>query len=63
VGQCLVEEKFDLDDFQKQAIEFIKQGTSVITCAPTGAGKTVIAKQAIKSAIDEGKKIFYTAPL
>jgi superfamily II RNA helicase len=63
VGQCIVEKEFKLDDFQVEAIEHIKQGTSVITCAPTGAGKTVIAKQAIKMAIDEGKKVFYTAPL
>lgn len=63
MGQCVVEEKFDLDDFQKEAIQYIKEGTSVITCAPTGAGKTIIAKQAIKEAISEGKKVFYTAPL
>lgn len=56
-------EKFDLDPFQKEAIEAIKSGVSVITCAPTGAGKTVIAREAIRMAIDEGKKVFYTAPL
>jgi superfamily II RNA helicase len=63
VGQCIVEKEFKLDDFQLEAIEHIKKGTSVITCAPTGAGKTVIAKQAIKMALAENKKVFYTAPL
>lgn len=56
-------EKFKLDKFQEEAIDHIKSGVSVITCAPTGAGKTVIANEAIKMAIEEGKKVFYTAPL
>lgn len=56
-------DKFELDQFQKDSIEHMKKGASVITCAPTGAGKTVIAKEAINLAIQEGKKVFYTAPL
>ena len=34
---------FELDDFQKEACEVIDEGKSVVVCAPTGAGKTVIA--------------------
>ena len=38
--------KFPLDDFQKQAVEDILAGHSVVVCAPTGAGKTAIAEAA-----------------
>lgn len=57
------DQKFELDDFQKQAIEHINSQKSVIVCAPTGAGKTVIAKQAIKNCLEQGNRVFYTAPL
>ena len=54
---------FELDDFQKEACQFIDEGKSVVVCAPTGAGKTVIAQHAIHRALEEGKRIFYTTPL
>lgn len=54
---------FELDDFQKDACECINQGKSVVVCAPTGAGKTVIAQHAIHKALEEGTRIFYTTPL
>ena len=54
---------FELDDFQKDACNFIDAGKSVVVCAPTGAGKTVIAEHAIHRALAEGKRIFYTTPL
>ncbi len=54
---------FELDDFQKEAIKHIQNGKSVVVCAPTGAGKTVIAQSAIHLALEEGKRIFYTTPL
>ncbi|MBQ8476007.1 DEAD/DEAH box helicase, partial [bacterium] len=54
---------FELDDFQRDAIECIQKGYSVVVCAPTGAGKTCIAQSAIHLAIEEGKRIFYTTPL
>ena len=54
---------FELDDFQKQACEYIDAGKSVVVCAPTGAGKTVIAQHAIHRALEEGTRIFYTTPL
>ena len=54
---------FELDDFQKEACEFIDAGESVVVCAPTGAGKTVIAEHAIHRAMENGKRIFYTTPL
>lgn len=54
---------FDLDPFQKEAIEVISQGHSVVVCAPTGSGKTIIAEYAALKAIERGCKLFYTTPL
>ena len=54
---------FELDEFQKKACEYIDDGKSVVVCAPTGAGKTVIAQHAIHRALEQGKRIFYTTPL
>ena len=54
---------FELDDFQKDACQYIDEGRSVVVCAPTGAGKTVIAQHAIHLALKEGTRIFYTTPL
>src|ERR1700743_1433415 len=57
------QQKFPLDGFQKEAIENISQGHSVVVCAPTGSGKTIVAEYAAMRAIAEGKKLFYTTPL
>ncbi len=54
---------FELDDFQKEACQCISEGKSVVVCAPTGAGKTVIAQHAIHCALEKGEKVFYTTPL
>jgi len=54
---------FKLDDFQLEAMDYINTDKSVVVCAPTGAGKTVIAEFAVKKAIQNGKRVFYTTPL
>ena len=54
---------FELDDFQKEALDHIENGKSVVVCAPTGAGKTCIAEFAIQRAIKNNERIFYTTPL
>ena len=54
---------FELDDFQKEACNVIDSGNSVVVCAPTGAGKTVIAEHAIHKALEQNCRIFYTTPL
>src|SRR5574344_270835 len=54
---------FELDDFQKEACQYINEGKSVVVCAPTGAGKTVIAEHAIHKALEKGNRVFYTTPL
>jgi len=54
---------FELDGFQLEAIEHINKGNSVVVCAPTGAGKTVIAEHAVICAFKQNKRLFYTTPL
>jgi superfamily II RNA helicase len=54
---------FELDDFQLEAIKHLQDGKSVVVCAPTGAGKTVIAEYAVEMALMQNKRCFYTTPL
>jgi len=54
---------FELDDFQLSAIAALNAGRSVVVCAPTGAGKTLIGEYAIYRAISRGRRVFYTTPL
>ena len=54
---------FELDEFQKEACDCIANKESVVVCAPTGAGKTVIAEFAIQLALENNERIFYTTPL
>ncbi|MEM9805668.1 MAG: DEAD/DEAH box helicase [Cyanobacteria bacterium P01_D01_bin.56] len=54
---------FNLDLFQVEAIEALNQGQSVIVCAPTGSGKTLVGEYAIHRALHENKRVFYTTPL
>jgi superfamily II RNA helicase len=54
---------FDLDDFQQQAIVALEAGRSVVVCAPTGSGKTLIGEYAIYRALKRGRRVLYTTPL
>ncbi|HEU4422938.1 MAG TPA: DEAD/DEAH box helicase, partial [Pilimelia sp.] len=54
---------FDLDDFQREACQALEQGTGVLVCAPTGAGKTVVGEFAVHLALRQGRKCFYTTPI
>ncbi|MEM6251412.1 MAG: DEAD/DEAH box helicase [Cyanobacteria bacterium P01_D01_bin.156] len=54
---------FTLDPFQVEAIDALNQGQSVIVCAPTGSGKTLVGEYAIHKALHEKKRVFYTTPL
>ncbi|TAE58715.1 MAG: RNA helicase [Nostocales cyanobacterium] len=54
---------FELDQFQLDAIASLNSGRSVVVCAPTGSGKTLIGEYAIYRALARGKRVFYTTPL
>ena len=51
------------DSFQQKAIDYIKDGYSVIVSAPTGAGKTVIAEYVIRDCLEKNLSVVYTAPI
>src|SRR5258708_37235912 len=54
---------FTLDDFQQRACAALEDGHSVLVCAPTGAGKTVVGEFAVHLALAAGGKCFYTTPI
>jgi ATP-dependent RNA helicase HelY len=53
---------FTPDSFQIQALEAINR-TDCLVMAPTGAGKTWIAEQAILSVFEKGGRCWYASPL
>ena len=53
---------FKPDPFQLQALEAIKDGDCLVT-APTGAGKTWIAEQAIMLTLEKQGRTWYASPL
>ncbi|MBU3934147.1 MAG: DEAD/DEAH box helicase [Candidatus Omnitrophica bacterium] len=53
----------EYDRFQKEAIDYINRGHSVIVSAPTGSGKTVIAEHVITECLKEELGVIYTAPI
>ncbi len=55
---------FELDSFQKEAIDKLDRGRGgVLVSAPTSSGKTIVAEYAIFRALREGAKVLYTTPL
>ena len=52
-----------LDPFQQKAIEALEAEHSVLVCAPTGTGKTIIADWIVDQALQEGRRVVYTAPI
>ena len=54
---------FDLDQFQVDACRTLEDESSVLVCAPTGAGKTVVGEFAVFLALAAGQKCYYTTPI
>lgn len=53
---------FKPDDFQIEALEAIEHEDVLVT-APTGSGKTWIAREEIRRLLAQGKRAWYTTPL
>ena len=54
---------FTPDPFQVEALEDVALGESVLVCAPTGSGKTVVGEGAADLALRRGQRVFYTTPI
>ena len=50
------------DDFQVEALDAIEHEDVLVT-APTGSGKTWIAREEIRRLLNQGRKAWYTTPL
>lgn len=55
--------KFEIDDFQREAISGVVDSQDTLVVAPTGSGKTFIALQAIDAALALKCRAIYTTPL
>jgi len=51
------------DPYQIEAIQYLADGVDTLVIAPTGAGKTYIAVEAIARTVQRGQRAVYTAPL
>ncbi|MFE7724106.1 DEAD/DEAH box helicase [Nocardia rhizosphaerihabitans] len=63
LAQFASEISFELDPFQRTACAALEDGHSVLVCAPTGAGKTIVGEFAVHLALASGGKCFYTTPI
>ncbi len=54
---------FQPDAFQREAVEILERGESVVVTAPTGAGKTLVAEVAIHLTLARSRRAFYTTPI
>src|SRR5260370_41432132 len=54
---------FPIDPFQLEAMQHLAMGRSVLTTAPTGTGKTLVAEYAIWRARQHNQRVIYTTPL
>jgi ATP-dependent RNA helicase HelY len=52
-----------LDRFQAESISALQAGHSVLVCAPTGTGKTMVADWLVEEALGRGQQVIYTAPV
>ena len=58
-----IEYPYELDHFQKHALESLFQGHNIMITAHTGSGKTAVAELAIQRALNMGKKAIYASPI
>ena len=63
LNEIFLEYPFKLDNFQKHAIDKIRQEESVLVTAFTGSGKSLVFEYAMKLAFSKKKRIIYTSPI
>lgn len=56
-------EGIELDEVQLEACEALEEGHDVLLCAPTGSGKTMVARFAVELALTHATTCVYTAPI
>lgn len=54
---------FELDDFQKRSIIRLERHESVLVCAHTSSGKTVVAEYGIAMGKRSKRRVLYTSPI
>ena len=54
---------YELDHFQKYAVQAIEEGHHVLVTAHTGSGKSMPCEHAIRKFCASGKKVIYTSPI
>ena len=54
---------FVLDAFQREAVNSLEKGESVLVSAHTSAGKTAVAEYAIAMSLRDGQRVIYTSPI
>eukprot|EP01064_Diplonema_japonicum_P034227 TRINITY_DN7029_c0_g1_i1.p1 TRINITY_DN7029_c0_g1~~TRINITY_DN7029_c0_g1_i1.p1 ORF type:complete len:945 (+),score=261.24 TRINITY_DN7029_c0_g1_i1:45-2879(+) len=54
---------YELDTFQKESVDALENGESVLVAAHTSAGKTTVAIYAIAMALREKQRVIYTSPI
>ena len=55
--------KFELDHFQKAAVQSIHNNTSILVAAHTSAGKTAVAEYVIAKCLANNQRVIYTSPI
>lgn len=63
VDESILNVKFEVDTFQKQAFYFLSRGASVFVSAHTSSGKTLVAEYAISLSQTHGTRTIYTSPI
>lgn len=58
-----IERGLTFDPFQREAMDTLVAGRSVVVSAPTGSGKTLVAEFGIALALETGRRGIYTTPL